>query len=273
MFENDSMKAMILAAGRGERMGDLTLERPKPLLEVAGVSLIEHQIRRLKRAGFHDIVVNLAWLGDQIVECLGDGSGLGVKIDYSFEPEGALDTGGGIRRALALLGDGDFVVINADVWTDYPFERLRSDAGKGDAFIVLVDNPSHHPHGDFGFLPDAMSASGKSVPTAPVSEGEDGQRAEGQKADRIVHGRVVEMGEDERLTFSGIGRYSPRLFAPKQEEIFPLSMVLRDAIRKGTVHAEHYRGEWADIGTPERLAAIDRKVRREIASGSRSAVF
>ena len=267
MLENDSMKAMILAAGRGERMGDLTLERPKPLLEVAGVSLIEHQIRRLERAGFLNIVINLAWLGNQIVERLGDGSGLGVRIEYSFEPEGALDTGGGIRRALAMLGDDDFVVINADVWTDYPFERLRSSASRGDAFIVLVDNPPHHPHGDFGFLPEAMSVSGMSA-----SGREDRLQGEGQSSAGIVRGRAIETDGEKRLTFSGIGRYSPRLFAERKEETFPLSTILRERIRTDVLHAERYRGEWADIGTPDRLAAVDRKVRREIVSGSRSAI-
>ncbi len=260
MFDNPAMKAMILAAGRGERMGDLTLETPKPLLEVAGVSLIEYQIRRLERAGFREIVVNLAWLGERIAERLGDGSRLGVRIVYSREPEGALDTGGGIKRALPLLGNEDFVVINADLWTDYPFERLRRGAGKGDAFIVLVDNPPHHPQGDFGFLPEV------------ISKEKDNQRAERegvQAAAEIVRGMATEADDAKRLTFSGIGRYSPRLFAANPEERFPLSAILRDAIREGSVHAERYRGEWFDIGTPDRLAVIDRRVRREIASGTR----
>ena len=147
------MKAMILAAGRGERMGALTDRMPKPLLEVGGRPLIEHQIRRLAAAGFRDLVVNLAWLGEMIAACLGDGSRFGVRIEYSREPQGALDTGGGIRRALPLLGDGRFVVVNSDVWCGYSFETLR-DAGPGDAHIVLVDNPCHHPDGDFGLAPD-----------------------------------------------------------------------------------------------------------------------
>ena len=217
------MKAMVLAAGRGERMGTLTDRVPKPLLEVGGRPLIEHQILRLADAGFSDLVVNLAWLGERIVERLGDGSGLGVRILYSREPEGALDTGGGIRRAMPLLGDERFVVVNSDVWSDYPLEKLR-DAHAGDAHIVLVDNPGHHPNGDFALAPD---------------------------------GTVAEAGHT-RLTFSGIGCYRPRLFLAWSSERFPLVAVLRDAIAAGTLCGEHHRGEWIDVGTPDRLEALDR---------------
>ena len=219
------MKAMILAAGRGERMGALTDRTPKPLLEVGGRALIEHQIRRLAAAGFVDIVVNLAWLADEISARLGDGSRFGVRIRYSREPEGALDTGGGIRKALPLLGDARFVVVNSDVWSDYPFEKLRS-AGAGDAHIVLVDNPAHHRDGDFALAPD---------------------------------GKVVE-AQRNRLTFSGIGCYRPRLFAACRSMRFPLIAVLRDAIEAGTLSGEHHLGEWIDVGTPHRLEALDRKL-------------
>ena len=150
------MKAMVLAAGRGERMGGLTDDVPKPLLEAGGRPLIEHQIRRLAAAGFRQVVVNLAWLGHMIEARLGDGSRFGVRIEYSREPEGALDTGGGIRNALPLLGDARFVVVNSDVWSDFPLERLR-DAGTGDAHIVLADSPAHHPGGDFGLAPDGRA--------------------------------------------------------------------------------------------------------------------
>ena len=214
---------MILAAGRGERMGDLTDRVPKPLLEVGGRPLIEHQILRLASAGFRDIVVNLAWLGEQIEARLGDGSGFGVGIRYSWEPEGALDTGGGIRAALPLLGDGRFAVVNSDVWSDYPLERLR-DAVRGDAHIVVVDNPAHHPAGDFALAPD---------------------------------GKVVE-AQHERLTFSGIGCYRPRLFETGRYSRFPLAAVLRGAMEAGTLTGEHHRGEWVDVGTPGRLRALDR---------------
>ena len=222
------MKAMILAAGRGERMGALTDRVPKPLLEVGGRPLVEHQILRLAAAGFRDLVVNLAWLGDMIAARLADGSRFGVRIRYSREPQGALDTGGGIRNALPLLGDGRFVVVNADVWCDYPFERLRR-AGAGDAHIVLVDNPAHHRAGDFALAPN---------------------------------GEVVETARG-RLTFSGIGCYHPRSFAARASRRFPLVEVLRDAIAAGAASGEHHRGEWLDVGTPQRLEALDRKLRAE----------
>ena len=217
------MKAMILAAGRGERMGALTDRVPKPLLEVGGRPLIEHQVRRLAAAGFRDLVVNLAWLGERIEARLGDGSELGVRIRYSREPEGALDTGGGIRRALSLLGEEPFLAVNSDVWSDYPFERLRG-AATGDGHIVLVDNPAHHPRGDFALAPDGI---------------------------------VLDAGCD-RLTFTGIGSYRPRLFAARSSERFPLVAVLRDAIEAGTLTGEHHRGEWVDVGTPDRLRELDR---------------
>ena len=220
------MKAMILAAGRGERMGALTDRVPKPLLQVGGRALIEHQILRLADAGYRDLVVNLAWLGDMIAARLGDGARFGVRIAYSREPPGALDTGGGVRNALPLLGDRQFIVVNADVWSDYPFERLR-EAGAGDAHIVLVDSPAHHPGGDFGLDP---------------------------------HGRVVEAQRD-RLTFSGIGRYHPRLFATRDPGRFPLAAVLRDAIEAGILGGEHHRGQWLDVGTPDRLRSLDRRLR------------
>ena len=220
------MKVMILAAGRGERMGALTDHVPKPLLEAGGRPLIEHQILRLAAAGHRDIVVNLAWLGEQIAARLGDGSAYGVRVRYSREPEGALGTGGGIRRALPLLGEERFAVVNSDVWSDYPFERLRRTT-VGDAHIVLVDNPAHHSGGDFGLGPE---------------------------------GKVI-AAERDRLTFSGIGCYHPRLFAERAAARFPLVAVLRDAIGAGTLSGEHHRGEWIDVGTPDRLDALDRRLR------------
>ena len=209
-------------------MGALTDRVPKPLLEVGGRPLIEHQIRRLAAAGFRDLVVNLAWLGERIEARLGDGSELGVRIRYSREPEGALETGGGIRQALSLLGEEPFVAVGADVWSDYPFEKLHG-AAAGDGHIVLVDNPAHHPHGDFALAPD---------------------------------GKVLDAGCD-RLTFSGIGSYRPRLFATRSSGRFPLAAVLRDAIEAGTLSGEHHRGEWVDVGTPDRLRSLDRALRAD----------
>jgi MurNAc alpha-1-phosphate uridylyltransferase len=218
------MKAMILAAGRGERMRPLTDRLPKPLIAVAGRPLIEHHIEALREAGFTQLVINHAHLGEQIEARLGNGAALGVSIDYSPEPPGALDTGGGIRRALTLLGDAPFLVVNGDIWTDYPFRQLRR-VPPGLAHLVLVDNPEHHPRGDF-----------------PLAEG-----------------RVADSGA-VRLTFSGIGVYRPQLFEGETQARFPLAPLLRSAAEAGQVSGEHYRGLWMDIGTPQRLAELERQL-------------
>ena len=219
------MKAMILAAGRGERMRPLTDRAPKPLLEAAGKPLIQYHIEALREAGFTELVVNHAHLGAQIVARLGDGRAFGVRIDYSPEPGGALETGGGIRQALPLLGEGAFVVVNADIWTDYPYRQLRREP-EGLAHLVLVDNPDYHRDGDFQLNGDQVSAEG-----------------------------------DTRLTFSGIGLYRPELFAAVPQGRFPLAPLLRSAMQAGQVSGEHYRGRWMDIGTAERLAELDRQLR------------
>lgn len=218
------MKAMILAAGRGERMRPLTDTRPKPLLEAGGTPLIVHHIERLQRAGFRDLVINHAWLGEMIESVLGDGSRFGVTIAYSQETT-ALETGGGIHNALPLLGDEPFLVVNGDIWTDYPLNRLPGTIS-GLAHLVLVDNPDHNRSGDF-VLNEASVRSD---------------------------------GEGERLTFSGIGIYSPTLFAGCRAGAFPLAPLLRTAMAKGQVSGEHYRGYWCDIGTPERLQAINQRL-------------
>ena len=218
------MKAMILAAGRGERMRPLTLERPKPLLEVGGVPLIVRHLRGLATAGFNEVVVNLSWLGDQIRNHLGDGSEYGVAIEYSDEGPEPLETGGGIRHALPLLGIGPFLVVNGDVWTDYAYAQLRHRLDANDlAHLVLVPNPPQHPRGDFA----------------------------------CRNGRLAD-GADDRLTFSGVGVYRPELFADCTERIFRLAPLLRAAAREDRVGAEVYAGAWNDIGTPERLAALNR---------------
>lgn len=217
------MKAMILAAGRGERMRPLTDRTPKPLLAVAGKPLIVWHIERLVAAGFLELVINHAHLGDRIEQVLGDGGQYGARIRYSAEGT-ALGTGGGIQRALPLLGDWPFVVVNGDIWTDYPFERLREHP-RGLAHLVLVDNPPHHPGGDFGLEEGQVTADG--VP---------------------------------RLTFSGIGAYRPALLAPAAPGRFPLAPLLREAARAGQVTGEHYQGHWHDVGTPERLEEVSARV-------------
>lgn len=218
------MKAMILAAGRGERMRPLTDETPKPLLKAGGRRLIEYHLECLAQAGFREIVINHAHLGEQIEEVLGDGSCYGVRISYSAEGR-ALETGGGIFKALALLGDGPFLVINGDVWCDYPYARLRERQVEL-AHLVLVDNPPQHPHGDF-----------------------------------VLDRGEVHDGDGERLTFSGIGIYHPRLFAGCEPGAFPLAPLLRRAMAEGAVSGEHYQGRWFDIGTPQRLQELDRLLR------------
>ncbi len=215
------MKAMILAAGRGERMRPLTDQTPKPMLSVAGKPLIQYHIEALRDAGFRDLVINHAWLGEQIVQYLGDGARFGVDIIYSPEPDGALETGGGIHHALPLLGNEAFLVVNGDIWTDYSFANLR-DKPRQLAHLVLVDNPPHHPQGDFSLDHDLVSDGGESA-----------------------------------LTFSGIGCYHPDLFSEQTPGKFPLAPLLRNAMHGGQVSGEHYTGGWTDAGTPQRLAALD----------------
>jgi MurNAc alpha-1-phosphate uridylyltransferase len=221
------MKAMILAAGRGERMRPLTDHTPKPLLRAGGKPLIVHHIERLASAGFRELVVNHAHLGEQIEAALGDGSWLGVEIRYSVENP-ALETGGGIFKALHLLGSEPFLVLNGDVWTDVDLRRLAL-AEECLAHLVLVDNPPHHPEGDFGLR--------------------DG---------------LVSNGGEPRYTFSGIGVYRPELFRDCAPGAFPLAPLLRRAMDRELVSGEHHPGIWFDIGTPQRLGQIDRLLRESI---------
>jgi MurNAc alpha-1-phosphate uridylyltransferase len=216
---------MILAAGRGERMRPLTDTVPKPLLEVGGKPLIVHLLERLAAAGFRDLVINHSHLGEQIVDRLGDGAAYGVRLVYSHEKGGGLETGGGIFQALALLDSDPFLVVNGDIWTDYPFGRLPTRLA-GLAHLVLVDNPPEHPQGDFA----------------------------------LRDGRVMAEGEP-RLTFSGIGVYARALFAGCRPGKFPLAPLLRRAMEHAEVSGEHYRGTWRDIGTPQRLLELDRALR------------
>ena len=216
------MKAMILAAGKGERLRPLTLHTPKPLVRVGGVPLIEYHLRALAAAGFTEIVINHAWLGQQIEDHLGDGSRFGVSIQYSAEGE-PLETGGGIFKALPLLGDKPFAVVNGDIWTDYSFAGLRTPL-TGLAHLVLVDNPAHHPKGDF-------CLSGTQVLDA-------------------------QPGSDT-LTYSGIAVLSPALFDGAGAGAFKLAPLLRNAMAAGRVTGERLQGHWVDVGTHERLAEVE----------------
>jgi MurNAc alpha-1-phosphate uridylyltransferase len=230
------MKAMILAAGRGERMRPLTDHTPKALLQIDDKYLILMIISALQRAGIRDLVINLAHLGEQIATTLGDGAALGVHIEYSWETTGettVLETAGGIAYALPLLGNAPFIAVNADVYSDYDFSVLQAAAQRLTAsgplaHLVLVDNPPQHPRGDFGL------AAGKVQAAAAI-----------------------------RHTFSGIGAYHPALFAGiKRGDRARLADVLIAAMAREQVTGELYRGQWHDVGTPERLAALDQAARK-----------
>ncbi|QSL88350.1 N-acetylmuramate alpha-1-phosphate uridylyltransferase MurU [Pseudomonas atacamensis] len=216
------MKAMILAAGKGERMRPLTLTTPKPLVRAAGVPLIEYHLRALAAAGFTEIVINHAWLGQQIEDHLGDGSRFGLSIQYSPEGE-PLETGGGIFRALSLLGDDAFLVVNGDIWTDYDFSVLHQPIN-GLAHLVLADNPPHHPKGDFTLI--------------------DGKVRDGEP-------------DAQTLTYSGIAVLHPQLFDGCSDGAFKLAPLLRNAMAKGEVTGERLKGHWVDVGTYERLAEAE----------------
>jgi len=216
------MKVMILAAGKGERMRPLTDHTPKPLLPVAGKALIEHTLIQLVSAGFSEIIINHAHLGQQIEDYLGDGSRYGARIAYSPEGDQGLETAGGIINALPLLGQEVFLVVNGDISTDFPFERLKN-VSVDLAHLVLVKNPDHHPQGDFGL---------------------------------DVTGRVIDGGE-KKLTFSGIGLYRSELFLNTPPGPCKLGHLLRQAILGERVSGQEFDGFWMDIGTPERLQELN----------------
>ena len=211
---------MILAAGRGERMRPLTDTVPKPLLPLAGKPLIAHTIERLVTEGFRDIVINHAWRGEMLETALGDGRALGARICYSAEGT-ALETGGGVFKALPLLGDDPFVVVNGDIWMDYPFHTLFGRPAAL-AHVVLVDNPPHNAGGDFHLAGEALRNAGQ-----------------------------------PRLTFSGLGVYRPALFDGCKPGRFPLAPLLRQAADDGKATGEHFTGPWMDIGTPARLKELE----------------
>ncbi|MCB1801799.1 MAG: nucleotidyltransferase family protein [Gammaproteobacteria bacterium] len=219
--------AMILAAGRGERMRPLTDHTPKPLLPLAGRPLIAWQIERLVAAGITDLVINHAHLGQMIEDALGDGAKFGAHIRYSAEGEGrALETGGGVFRALPLVGSDPFLVVNGDIWHDIDLARLCL-ADDDLAQLVMVDNPAQHPKGDF----------------------------------RLSNGRLDWHGEP-RLTFSGVGIYRPALFADCKPGAFPLAPLLRAAMDAGRVSGVWHRGQWVDVGTPQRLTELEHALRQ-----------
>jgi N-acetyl-alpha-D-muramate 1-phosphate uridylyltransferase len=212
--------AMILAAGRGERLRPLTDTTPKPLLRIRGQPLIERHVLALARSGIERIVINLAWLGSQIREYLGDGARYGVSIIYSEEQPRALETAGGIYRALPQLSPRAFAVVNGDIYTDFPFETLELAADR-DAQLVLVPNPPQHPLGDFG-----------------------------------LEGGLATAAAETRFTFSGIAVYRPVFFAGCSDGVFPLKPLLLRSMAAKRCAAQIYTGRWEDVGTPQRLAAL-----------------
>ena len=226
------MKAMILAAGEGRRMRPLTDVKPKPLLEVAGRPLIEHHISTLSAAGFREIVVNVSHFGQQLVDFLGDGSQWRVDIAISVE-QTPLETAGGIIHALSRLGNKPFLLVNGDVFTDYPLAKLRETAPlKRGAHIVLVPNPKHHPLGDFAL--------------------------QGDRVGQLPSIETV-VGDPMGVTYSGIGVYDPALFADSELGRQPLKPLLDEAISRASLSGELYEGMWEDVGTPQRLTALNQK--------------
>jgi len=223
------MKAFLLAAGVGERMRPLTDRTPKPLLMVGGAPLLEYHIRHLVAAGISDLVINVSHLAQQIIDYFGDGSPWGATIAWSLEGS-PLETAGGIIKALPLLGDEPFLVVNGDIWTDYPFAALGEitiDDPRG-AFLVMVDNPEQHPRGDFALGADGLLR--------------------------------VAAGGGTGLTYSGLGLFSAGFFEGVPAGKLPLRPLLDQAIENRRLQGGHYRGQWVDVGTPERLAALNTEV-------------
>jgi len=232
------MKALVLAAGLGERMRPLTLETPKPLLQAGGKPLVEWHLEKLAAIGVREVVLNTSWLADAFPRTLGDGSRWGLRLHYSYEGAAPLETGGGMLHALQLLGDAPFVAVNGDIWTDFDFATLPREPA-GDAHLVLVDNPPQHPAGDF-----------------------------------LLHGDAVhDAGDGARLTFAGIGVYRTSLFegwrsvigdAPGADDTpprFKLAPLLRAAMPRDRVAGQRHAGRWTDVGTPARLAELDASLR------------
>jgi len=218
------MKAMILAAGRGERLRPLTDKIPKPLVSVAGKSLIEYHLENLAKAGIDKIIINTAWLAKKIHQQLGDGSKYGINILYSDEGE-ALETAGGIINALPLLGDEPFLVINGDIWCDFDFSTLPDLCTGKQAHLVLVNNPAHHPEGDFS-----------------------------------LSGALIKNTGQLMCTYSGIGIYSPDFFSAQKKGALPLAPIIREKCEQDLVSGQYHAGHWTDVGTLERLQQLEQQL-------------
>lgn len=231
------MKALIFAAGLGERMRPLTDLTPKPLLRVGGEPLIVWHLRKLAALGIAEVVINTSWLASQFPQVLGNGDAFGLRLHYSYEGQTPLETGGGMLHALPLLGRAPFIAMNGDIWTDFDLAKLPHEPA-GEAYLVLVNNPEHHPTGDFVLNDD---------------------------------GSVQDHGTNTTAkTFSGIGVYRPQLLAhwrdinanlpdtTAQPPRFRLAPLLREAMQRGQIHGCHHPGAWTDVGTPERLHQLDR---------------
>lgn len=229
------MKALVFAAGLGERMRPLTDHTPKPLLVAGGKPLIEWHLEKLAALGVREVVVNTSWLAGQFPSVLGDGSRWGLHLHFAYEGNTPLETGGGILNALPLLGEAPFIAVNGDIWCDFDFAHLPAEP-EGEAHLLLVDNPAHHPEGDF--VLDA-------------------------------NGRVHDAGDAPRLTFAGLGVYRPSLLTGWRQVIgtaeganatpprFKLAPLLRAAMARGAVQGQHHQGRWTDVGTPQRLQSLD----------------
>jgi N-acetyl-alpha-D-muramate 1-phosphate uridylyltransferase len=228
------MKAMILAAGLGQRMRPLTDDLPKPMLSVGGKPLLQYHLEALKLVGIRDVIINLAYLGDKICAFVGDGSRFDMNVVYSQEPE-PLETAGGLLKALPLLGDAPFLVINGDVWSDFPFEKLFQPKLESTrkAHLILVPNPEFHPEGDFALNEKGLLVDNQSL---------------------------------VRYTFAGISLIHPEFISdyPQKRQKFSLGEVLRHGISKGMVTAEIYQGQWSDVGTPERLFLLNKLLSPEL---------
>ncbi len=255
------MKALIFAAGLGERMRPLTDHTPKPLLRVGGKPLIEWHLEKLAALGIREVVINTSWLAEQFPTALGDGARWNLRIAYAYEGDTPLETGGGMLNALPLLGEAPFLLVNGDVWTDYDFARLPREP-HGLAHLVMVDRPPQATHGDFVFVPLSLRERGWGEGSTALGHHSNPEPSSAPS------GHLLPKGEGEKLTYSGIGVYRPQLLNGWRDVVpepaiangkpkFPLAPLLRAHMAAGGISGEHHRGKWTDVGTPERLARLD----------------